>query len=102
MRILILGFGGVGEVSATMMPIIEESQCFLFTVVVGGPGSVAERWARKVGAPVEYWNGSMDYLVKNIDYVVIKIGKDSPRWYQQLITKMKHAGKHGKIITETV
>lgn len=86
------------EIQQVVMPEIEASQCFLFSVVVGGPGSAAEEWANEVGAPVEYCKGNLDALVREIDFVFIKLDDNSPKWYQQLLMKMKYAGKHGKVI----
>ena len=36
MRVLILGFNNYAELDAAMQKLIEESQCFIFTVVCGG------------------------------------------------------------------
>ena len=54
MRVLILGLSSLQEVNSTMEKLIEESQCFLFTVVCGGTDNVAYVWAQKAGGPVTF------------------------------------------------
>ena len=54
MRVLILGFSSLQEIDSVMEKLIENTQCFLFTVVCGGTDNVAYGWAQKVGAPVTF------------------------------------------------
>ena len=54
MRVLILGFSSLQEVNSIMEKLIEESQCFLFTVVCGGTDNVVYEKKQKVGAPVTF------------------------------------------------
>lgn len=109
MRVLILGFESVNAVDAAMQKLIEESQCFIFTVVCGGLDknnmtiSMGEQWARNNGAPIEYLFAEnpeklIDLLAWKCDYIVIKLKDDSPRWHKNLLMKMRAAGKHGTIV----
>ena len=56
-----------------MEKLIEESQCFLFTVVCGGTDNVAYDWAQKAGAPVSFSQAKTPQgLLRDADYLVIK------------------------------
>ena len=41
MKVLILGFDNVDEITPVMEKLINESQCYLFNIICGGPGSNA-------------------------------------------------------------
>lgn len=101
MRVLILGFSSLQEVNSAMEKLIEESQCFLFTVVCGGTDNVAYDWAQKVGAPVEFVQvDEPRKLLYKADYLVIKLGEGSetPTWMKNLMMAWKKEGKHGTVI----
>ena len=99
MRVLILGFSSLQEVNSTMEKLIEESQCFLFTVVCGGTDNIAYDWAQKVGAPVTFSQAKTPQgLLKEADYLVIKINDDTPQWCKNLMMAWKKEGKHGTVI----
>lgn len=109
MKIIILGFASVTEIDKVMQPLIEKSQCFLFTVVCGGLDernltvSMGEQWARNNGAPIEYLfcenpEKMVDLLAWKCDYIVLKLNDNSPKWHKDLLMKMRAAGKHGTVI----
>ena len=99
MRVLILGFSSLQEVDSVMEKLIEESQCFLFTVVCGGIDNVAYDWAQKAGAPVTFSQvKTPQALIKEADYLVIKINDDTPQWMKNLMMAWKKEGKHGTVV----
>lgn len=99
MRVLILGFSSLQEMSSTMEKLIEESQCFLFTVVCGGTDNVAYDWAQKVGAPVTFSKAKTPQgLLKEADYLVMKLDASSPQWMKNLMMAWKKEGKHGTVV----
>ena len=101
MRVLILGFSSLQEVNSTMEKLIEENQCFLFTVVCGGTDNVVYDWAQKVGAPVEFVQvDEPRKLLYKADYLVIKLreGSETPTWMENLMMAWKKEGKHGTVI----
>ena len=99
MRVLILGFSSLQEVNSTMEKLIEESQCFLFTVVCGGTDNVAYGWAQKAGAPVTFSQVKTPQgLLKEADYLVMKLDASSPQWMKNLMMAWKKEGKHGTVI----
>ena len=99
MRVLILGFSSLQEVNSTMEKLIEESQCFLFTVVYGGTDNVAYDWAQKAGVLVTFSQAKTPQeLLKEADYLVIKINDDTPQWMKNLMMAWKKEGKHGTVI----
>ena len=99
MRVLILGFSSLQEVNSTMEKLIEESQCFLFTVVCGGTDNVAYDWAQKAGAPVTFSQvKTPQELLKEADYLVMKLEASSPQWMKNLMMAWKKEGKHGTVI----
>ena len=99
MRVLILGFSSLQEVNYTMKKLIEENQCFLFTVVCGGIDNVAYDWAQKAGAPITFSQAKTPQgLLKEADYLVIKINDDTPQWMKNLMMAWKKEGKHGTVI----
>lgn len=110
MTILILGFDNVEEIDAVMQPIIEQSQCFLFNVIVNGGRGVddigpSELWALKVGAPKIYINDpDPQTMIKKMesqaDYLVLKMTNRTPQWQKNLLMRMKNAGKHGSVIKD--
>ena len=99
MRVLILGFSSLQEVDTVMKKLIEESQCFLFTVVCGGTDNVAYNWAQKAGAPVSFSQVKTPQgLLKEADYLVMKLDASSPQWMKNLMMAWKKEGKHGTVI----
>lgn len=99
MRVLILGFSSLQEVNSTMEKLIESTQCFLFTVVCGGTDNVAYDWAQKAGAPVLFSQAKTPQgLLKEADYLVIKINDDTPQWMKNLVMSFKTEGKHGTVV----
>ena len=99
MRVLILGFSSLQEVNSTMEKLIKESQCFLFTVVCGGTNNVAYDWAQKAGAPIAFSQAKTPQgLLKEADYLVIKINDDTSQWMKNLMMAWKKEGKHGTVI----
>ena len=99
MRVLILGFSTLQEMDSVMEKLIEESQCFLFTVVCGGINNVAYDWAQKVGAPVSFSQAKTPQeLLKEADYLVMKLETSSPQWMKNLMMAWKKEGKHGTVV----
>ena len=101
MRVLILGFSSLQEVNSIMEKLIEESQCFLFTVICGGTDNVAYDWAQKTGAPVEFVQvDEPRKLLYKADYLVIKLreGSETPTWMKNLMMAWKKEGKHGTVV----
>ena len=99
MRVLILGFSSLQAVNSTMEKLIEESQCFLFTVACGGTDNVAYDWAQKVGATIIFSQAkTQQKLAKEADYLVMKLEASSPQWMKNLMMAWKKEGKHGTII----
>ena len=99
MRILILGFSSLQEVNSVMEKLTESTQCFLFTVVCGGTDNVAYNWAEKAGAPVEFSQvKTPQELLKEADYLVMKLEASSPQWMKNLMMAWKKEGKHGTVI----
>ena len=99
MRVLILGFFSLQEIDDVMEKLIESTQCFLFTVVCGGTDNVAYDWAKKVGAPVIFSQAKMPQeLLKEADYLVMKLDASSPQWMKNLMMAWKKEGKHGTVV----
>ena len=99
MRVLILGFSSLQEIDSVMEKLIESTQCFLFTVVCGGIDNVAYDWAQKAGAPVIFSQvKTPQALLKEADYLVIKINDDTPQWMKNLMMAWKKEGKHGTVV----
>ena len=99
MRILILGYTSLQEDDSVMEKLIESTQCFLFTVVCGGTDNVAYNWAQKAGAPVEFSQvKTPQELLKEADYLVMKLEASSPQWMKNLMMAWKKEGKHGTVI----
>ena len=86
MRVLILGFSSLQEIDSVMEKLIESTHCFLFTVVCGGADNVAYDWAQKVGAPVSFSQVKTPQgLLKEADYLVMKLDASSPQWMKNLM-----------------
>ena len=99
MRVLILGFSSLQEVNSTMEKLIESTQCFLFTVVCGGTDNIAYDWAQKAGASIIFSQAKTPQgLLKEADYLVMKLDASSPQWMKNLIMAWKKEGKHGTVI----
>ena len=109
MKILILGFDNYNELDATMQKLIEDSQCFLFTILCGGTdqsnhqASLAEQWATANGCPVEkIYNKDIDKLMwilgQEATYLVMKISESTPPHLKNFMMKFKMEGKHGTIV----
>lgn len=108
MNVLILGFDSVAEIDEVMEKLIEESQFYLFNVIIGGisvpdePGP-AECWAAKRGAPRYFvYKDNAEDLLRELgrvtDYLVIKISDRTPQWQKNLMMKLKESGKHGTAV----
>lgn len=113
-RVLIIGFTDYQELDRTMQKLISDSNCYLFTVLVGGKWptktraeqpylSLADEWAKKNGAPVEYnFNDDIDELLRGLliwaDYLVIKITEETPQIWKNFMMKFKQEGKHGTVV----
>lgn len=105
MRILIIGFEDYSTFDNVMQKLIENSQCFIFTVICGGckpisRQSIAEKWAINNGAPIEYiYEEDIEKLInkilKSTDYLVAQSGTYFSDW---VIRKMQFLGKHGTVI----
>ena len=99
MKVLILGFEDLQELDNTMEALIEQSQCFRFSVVCGGTDSCAYKWVQSKGAPVIFSQAkSPQDLIKEADYLVIRLKEESPIWHKNLMMKWKMEGKHGTVI----
>ena len=99
MRVLILGFSSLQEIDSVMEKLIESTQCFLFTVVCGGANNVAYDWAKKAGAPVTFSQVKTPQgLLKEADYLVMKLDASSPQWMKNLMMAWKKEGKHGTVV----
>lgn len=109
MKILILGFDNYNELDTTMQKLIEDSQCFLFTVLCGGTDqsnhqvSLAEQWAIANGCPIEkIYNKDIDKLMwilgQEATYLVIKISESTPPHLKNFMMKFKMEGKHGTVV----
>ena len=99
MRVLILGFSSLQEIDSVMERLIESTQYFLFTVVCGGIDNVAYDWAQKAGAPVTFSQVKTPQgLLKEADYLVMKLEASSPQWMKNLMMAWKKEGKHGTVI----
>lgn len=82
-----------------MEKLITESQCYLFSIVCGGVDNVAYDWAQKAGAPVIFSQAKTPQgLLKEADYLVMKINDNTPQWMKNLMMAFKKEGKHGTII----
>ena len=99
MRVLILGFSSLQEIDSVMEKLIESTQYFLFTVVCGGTDNVAHDWAQKAGVPVTFSQvKTPQELLKEADYLVMKLEASSPQWCKNLMMAWKKEGKHGTVI----
>ena len=109
MKVLILGFNDYNKLDATMQKLIEDKQCFLFTVLCGGAdsgsyqSSLAEQWARNNGAPVQMiYHQDIDKLMwilsQELDYLVMEISEATPQILKNFMMRVKSLGKHGTII----
>jgi hypothetical protein len=91
-----------------MNKLIEDSQCFLFTVVCGGQDQMSAKqgigyqWATANGAPVEFIvEADLEKLLSKIaqtaDYIVAyNDGKN--QIVKRLIMDFKMKGKHGTLV----
>lgn len=106
-RVVIVGPWRIGQLSAVMEQLIEETQCYLFTVICGGTDeekcfkSIGYKWAKMNGIPVEFLVDKnveilLDAIPKQADYIVALFNGEN-NFIRRLIMKMKAEGKHGKI-----
>jgi hypothetical protein len=90
-----------------MNKLIEDSQCFLFTVVCGGQDQMSAKqgigyqWAVANGAPVEFIvEADLEKLLNKIaqtaDYIVAY--NDGSQIIKRLIMDFKMKGKHGTLV----
>ena len=109
MAVLMLGFTEVAELDAVMQKLIAESGHYLFYTLCGGTGgdsrteSVAEVWAHRNGCPIKYimdsdFENLKKKLLKECDYLVIKITDQTPQWQKNFMMQIKAQGKHGTVI----
>ena len=99
MRVLILGFSRLQEIDSVMAKLIGSTQCFLFTVGCGGTDNVAYDWAQKAGAPITFSQVKTPQgLLKEADYLVMKLDASSPQWMKNLMMAWKKEGKHGTVV----
>jgi hypothetical protein len=96
MKILILGEWEYKRLSATMEKLIEDSQCYLFTIV-SSPAGIGRKWAVENGSGLEIWTETADKLVDYIDYVV---AFGDSQEIKNFIMKIKMQGKHGIWVKE--
>lgn len=86
--------------------LIEESQCFLFTVICGSTvnqkiESLGGLWAKNNGAAINYIieediNKLINKVVREVDFIIAFYdGEDN--FIRRVIMKMKKCGKHGRI-----
>lgn len=99
MRVLILGFDTKEEIDKEMEKLIESTQCFLFSVVCGSADCASANWAQWRGAPIVFSQAKNPQgLLKEADYLVIRLTSDTPQWIKNLIMEWKAEGKHGTVI----
>ena len=85
------------EVDKLMNKLIEESGHYLFYVMVISGDRIGEMWAKKNGAPIEYYQGKdIDKVLKKIDYAIF-VFDGSPQ-VKRLMMRYKMMGKHGSVI----
>ncbi len=93
----------------TLNALIENSGCYLFTILCGSidkekrkeTESLGELWARKNGAPVEYiFEKTIDKLIDKLifkaDYAIFIL--DGNALINRIFMKYKMSGKHGSVI----
>ena len=110
MKLIICGFTDYNKLDKIMQKLIEDSQCFIFTILCGGikqegasrVPSLAEEWARKNGAPVEYvWHTDPEILLfklsKQATYIVYD-RSNATNWHARLLMKIKAEGGHGTVV----
>jgi hypothetical protein len=108
MKVVILGPWDIEPLSASMNKLIDDSQCFLFTVICGGQdsnaakSSIGYKWAAKNGAPVEFiieadLEKLLNKIVQTADYIVAF--NDGSQIIKRLIMKFKMEGKHGTVLS---
>lgn len=90
-----------------MNELIEEKQCYLFTVLCGAtdpakykPG-LSEVWAKNNGAPIEYLIDEdqrrlMTKLAAAADYIIFILRDE--QWLKNFMMQYKMMGKHGTVI----
>ena len=110
MKVLILGFDNVDEITSAMEKLISESQCYLFNIICGGLGPMPKNptpaaiWAKNNGAPIYWMYGykSLDELLpalhRETDYLLIKLTNSTPQWIKNFMMKHKQTGKHGTVV----
>lgn len=115
MRVLMIGFNSYQELDIAINKLMEESQCFLFTVVCGGMDilpfrdkgeyvSLAHEWAEKNGAPINWCCNyyTIDEMIRdlhrNTDYLLIKIDENTPQIWKNFMMAHKAEGKHGTVV----
>ena len=83
--------------------LIEEKQCYLFTVLCGGTSmttcdqiTLGRMWAERNGAPVRWIFGPTTAVLNKADYIIFMY--DGSQQIKNLIMKYKMMGKHGSVI----
>jgi len=108
MKIIIIWQNDFQLLTNTMEKLINDNQCFLFTVLCGGTddkniySSLGYQWAKINGAPIELLiepnlEKLLDKIVSSADYLVCY--NNGNQIVKRLIMKFKIAGKHGTVIT---
>ena len=99
MKVLILGFDNVDEITSAMEKLISESQCYLFNIICGGLGPMPKNptpaaiWAKNNGAPIYWMYGykSLDELLpalhRETDYLLVKLTNSTPQTARKYSTK---------------
>lgn len=98
MRVLILGFETKEEIDAEMERLMAEGPV-LFSVVCGNMENAAYEYALMRGAPVLFSRAKTPQgLLKEADYLVMKLEASSPQWMKNLTMAWKKEGKHGTVV----
>ena len=99
MRVLILGFSSLQEIDSVMEKLIENTQCYLFRVFCGGMANVAYDQAPNRSTPLTFSQvKTPQELLKEADYLVMKLDASSPQWMKNLMMAWKKEGKHGTVV----
>jgi hypothetical protein len=92
-----------------MNKLIEDSQCFLFTVVCGGQDTssaklgIGYQWATANGCPIEFvieadLEKLLNKIVQTADYIVA-FNEGENQIIKRLVMKFKMEGKHGTVLS---
>ena len=83
--------------------LIEEKQCYLFTMLCGSttenaaPADTLGRvWAERNGAPIQWIFGPVPAILKEADYIIFLF--DGNQEIKKIMMRYKMMGKHGTVI----